>query len=93
MNKTTHNGFKVILSGKSLKITKYGEERIYTIKEANNGIEHKKGEEYFYIRTVRNGFHYQFKFEGDDTIIGDKFSDYNDQEFIDTFACHVFGEE
>lgn len=90
MNKIEYNGFVAELNGKALKITKDGEERIYTIKEANNGIEYKEGEEYFYIRTTRNGFYYQFKFEEDGGFVGDKFDD-ND-EFLDTFACFTFGE-
>jgi len=90
MTNINFNGFNAQLNGKALKITKDGEERIYTIKEANNGIEYTEGEEYFYIRTIRNGFYYQFKFEGEFGFIGDKFA--NDNEFIDTFACFEFGE-
>jgi len=90
MNNINFNGFNAQLNGKALKITKDGEERIYTIKEANNGIEYTEGKEYFYIRTIRNGFYYQFKFEENDGFVGDKFT--NDDEFMDTFACFTFGE-
>lgn len=90
MNNFDFNGFNVQLNGKTLSVSKDGEEAIYTIKEANNGIEYKEGEEYFYIRTTRNGFYYQFKFEVDNGFIGDIFAD--NGEFLDTFACFVFGE-
>jgi hypothetical protein len=89
MSKISHDGFTAELKGKILTIKKIGESRKYDIKENNSGIEHKEGEEYFYIRTDR-GFYYQFKFEVDDGFVGDKYS--NDDEFIDTFACFTFGE-
>ncbi len=90
MNNFDFNGFNVQLNGKTLSVSKDGEEATYIIKEANNGIEHNKGDEYFYIRTTHNGFYYQFKFEGDDFLVGDIFAD--NGEFLDTFACFVFGE-
>lgn len=89
MNKINYNGWTVLLIGKNLIVYKNEEQRTYTIKEKNNGIEHKECSEYFYIRTDE-GFYYQFKFEEDGGFVGDKFDD-ND-EFLDTFACFTFGE-
>lgn len=83
------NGFTVNLKGEILTVKKNGEIIEYIIKEKNLGIEHEEDSEYFYIRTDE-GFYYQFKFEVEDGLVGDKFS--NDDEFIDSFAYHTFGE-
>jgi len=89
MNEINYDGYKAVLKGKILTISKIGERRHYTIKEKNNGIEYEQGSEYFYIRTEK-GFYYQFKMEVNDGFIGDKYSD--DDEFLDSFACFTFGE-
>ena len=85
----TYNGWIVELKGEILTITKDGESREYDIKEKNKGMERGYSPEYFYIKT-EEGFYYQFKLEVDNGFVGDKFSD--DDEFLDTFACHTFGE-
>lgn len=87
--KINHNGWTVLLIDKDLIVYTNGEQRTYKIKEANDGLEHKEGDEYFYIRTNK-GFYYQFKFEIEGGFVGDKYS--NDDEFIDTFAVYVFGD-
>lgn len=87
MNKITYKHWIATLEGKTLTITNGGEQREYTIKEKNMGLE--QNGEYFYIRT-QEGFYYQFKFEEGDFLVGDKFS--NDDEFIGEFASFVFGE-
>ena len=89
ITKIEYNGFIAELTNGVLVVTKNAESRFYPIPEKNNGIEYKNGEEYFYIRT--EGFYYQFKFEVDNGFVGDKFNDKD--EFLDTFACHVFGED
>jgi hypothetical protein len=89
MKTISFNGFTAALNKGVLTIAYDGESREYVIKEVNKGIEYEEGSEYFYIRTDK-GFYYQFKFEVDDSFIGDKFSD--EDEFLDTFACFVFGE-
>lgn len=90
MKKIEYKGWTAELVGKILTISLNGESREYDINEYNKGLEHKEGEEYFYIRTAK-GFYYQFKFEENDFFVGDKFRD--DDEFLDEFASHVFGEE
>lgn len=91
MSNTTanFNGFTATLDGKILTISKDGEQIGYDIPEKNEGIEQDtEFPEYFKIKT--KNFYYSFKFEGDYDFVGDKF-DYDD-DFIDTFACHTFGE-
>jgi len=90
MRKFWHKGWTIILIDTSLIVYKNEEQREYKIKEKHNGLEHKEGEDYFYIRTEK-GFYYQFKMEENDFLVGDKFKD-ND-EFITEFASHVFEEE
>lgn len=98
MNKVEYQGWTAELKGKILTITKDGESREYDIKEKNNGIEHKPGEPYFFIKTVSNGFYYQFKFEEGNFFVGDKFQNNIGDTFPtsdkhqEEFACHVFGE-
>jgi hypothetical protein len=89
MKTITYQGWTATFENKILTITKDGESREYTIGEPTNGIEYKKGEEYFYIRAKY--YYYQFKFEVDNFFVGDIFD--NDGEFMDSFASHVFGEE
>lgn len=85
-----HEDWRAELRGKVLTISKDGEQRTYSIRQKNNGIEHDKAfPEYFMIKT--DGFNYHFKFEVDNFFVGDKFS--KDGEHIDSFASHVFGEE
>jgi hypothetical protein len=86
------NNWKVSFDGKILTIENNGEKREYKIREENTGIEHKNvfGMDYFYIRTTK-GFYYQFKLEGDSDFVGDKFT--NDDDYIESIACHSFGEE
>jgi hypothetical protein len=90
MKKINYNGWTILLLEKDLIVYKGGEQRNYTIKEKNYGIEYEEGSEYFTIRTAGEGFYYQFKMEEDGSFIGDKFT--NDDEFMDTFACFTFGE-
>ena len=88
-NTIEYNGFKASLEGKVLTVSKDGEEREYDIKQKNDGIEYDKTQpEYFFIRT--KNFYYNFKFEEDNLFVGDKFD--NDNQHMDEFACHVFGE-
>lgn len=89
MGKINHNGWTVLFLGKDLIVYKNGEQRTYKIKEKNGGLEHKEGEDYFYIRTEK-GFYYQFKFEENNFLVGDKFKDNN--EHIGEYASHVFEE-
>lgn len=90
MKKINHNGWTVLLIGTDLIIYKNEEQRTYKIKEDNNGLEYKEGEEYFYIRT-KKGFYYQFKFEENNFFVGDKFRD--DDEYLETISMYTFGEE
>lgn len=84
------NGWKAELKGKTLTISKDGEDRTYNIPQTNEGIEYDKSmPEYFIIRT-RN-FYYNFKFEENNFFVGDKFT--NNNEHASEFAQHVFGEE
>lgn len=97
MTNINFNGFNAQLNGKALKITKDGEERIYIIKEANNGIEYQDGKEYFFIRTTHNGFYYQCEFKNKTFValkfqnkIGDKFP--TSDEHMEIFDTFTFGE-
>ena len=64
-----------------------GESRTYTIPEPVTDF--KVEDEYVFIYV--EGKSYQFKFESDMFLVGDIYE--NDGEFLETFACHAFGEE
>ena len=61
---------------------------MYRIEEPVMKIEHDT--EYVRLYVEGNKF-YQFKFEVDNFLVGDIFT--NEGEHLDSFAAHVFGEE
>ena len=81
-----YKGWSVSLIKGVLTVVKNGYKREYQVEYPNNGLEHKRGSEYFYVRC--NTFYYQFKFEENDFFVGDKFD--NQDEFIGEFASYVF---
>ena len=71
-----------------ITVTCNGETRKYRIEEPVTKIEHDT--EYVYLYVEGKKF-YQFKFEVDNFLVGDIFT--NEGEHLNTFASHVFGEE
>ena len=69
-------------------VTCNGETRVYSIPEPITKIEHET--EYVYLY-VEGGKFYQFKFEVEDFLVGDIFT--NEGDHIKEFASHVFGED
>lgn len=85
-----YDGWKAELKGKELEVSKNGKTRVYDIKQKNDGIEYDKTmPEYFLIRT--KNFYYNFKFEENNILFGDKFS--NDNEHLEAIAMYEFEEE
>jgi len=76
------------LDGQEVQVFCDGESRTYDIPEKVKDF--KVEDEYVFIY-VEGGKYYQFKFEFDKFLVGDIYK--NDGEFLDTFACHTFGED
>jgi hypothetical protein len=76
------------VNGQNVQVFCDGESRTYTIPEKI--IDAKPRNEYVIIN-VEGGKYYQFKFEVDKFLVGDIY-DEND-EFVDSFASYVFGED
>lgn len=86
----SYQGWKVSLENGILTVEKSGEERCYKLPKENEGILRDKDfPEYFSVKTNKNIF--SFKLEENNFFVGDKLS--LKEEFLDTFACHVFGED
>ena len=79
------------LDGQNVQVFCDGESRIYCIPNfvADTVIKMKVKNEYVFIYT-QSGNYFQFKFEINKFLVGDIFD--KDDEHLDTFACHVFGE-
>jgi hypothetical protein len=89
-NKFSYQGWSVLLENGILTVEKGGEERCYKLPKENEGIlRNKDFPEYFSVKTNKNIF--SFKLEENNFFVGDKLS--LKEEFLDTFACHVFGED
>jgi len=84
--KGTKNRWIMSIDGQEVQIFCDGELRKYTIPEEIESIEQKN--EYIFIN-VQYGFFYQFKFEESKFLVADI---YDENGFIKTFGCHVFGE-
>jgi len=84
------NGVRWLLSQyeQTVRIFCDGESRVYDIPE--KVVDFKCENEYVYIH-VEGGNFYQFKFEVSKFLVGDIFD--KDNEFVDSFASHVFGED
>jgi len=67
-----------------------GDGRQYKITEPITKIEHDTEYVFLYVDDPRIKF-YQFKFEVEAFFVGDTFD--KDDEHLDTFASHVFGED
>ena len=76
------------LDDQNVQVFCNGESRTYSIPEPVTDF--KVEDEYCFIY-VEGGKFYQFKFETDMFLVGDIYD--NDGEFLDTFACHTFGED
>ena len=76
------------LDGQNVQVFCNGQSRMYVIPEPVT--EMKVEDEYVYIHT-KEGNYYQFKFEFDMFLVGDIYT--KDGEFVDTFACHTFGDD
>ena len=74
----------------NVHITCNGDTRIYKVVEPITKIEHDTEYVFLYVADPRIKF-YQFKFEVEAFFVGDTFD--KDDEHIDCFASHVFGEE
>jgi hypothetical protein len=85
--KIDYKDWKVKVEQNLLIVEKLGEMREYDLPEWKTA-EHNM--EYIYI-TLPDDSLIQFKMEIDDFWVGDKFD--SEGEYIDTLACHVFGEE
>ena len=72
-----------------LTVTCNGETRKYNIPERITKIEHDN--EYVYLY-AEYGFHYQFKFEVNNFLVGDVFTT-EDGQFLKGYASYVFGED
>jgi len=70
-------------------VTCNGETRYYDIHTPIKKIVHEG--EYVHV-DVEGGKTYQFKFEADRFLVGDIYRT-STGEMMDTFACHVFGED
>jgi len=75
------------LDGQNVQVFCDGESRMYSIPEPVT--EFQVEDEYVFIHV--EGKFYQFKFEVDKFLVGDIYS--KDGEFLDTFACHTFGDD
>lgn len=83
-----YDGWKVELKGRTLTVSKCGEEREYDIPQENEGIEYdKEFPEYFEIITKK--FTYHFKFEVENFFVGDKM--YPNGDVVE-YSSYVFGE-
>ena len=78
----------LVLDDQEVQVFCNGISRIYDIPETVTDF--KTEDQYVHIY-VEGGKYYQFKFEEDMFFVGDIF-DAND-EFLDTFACHDFGDD
>lgn len=78
------------LDGQNVQVFCNGESRTYKIPEPV--IDFKVEDEYvfIYVKDKVKKF-YQFKFESDKFLVGDIYD--KNEEFLDSFACHTFGEE
>ena len=77
------------LDGQEVQVFCDGESRMYDIPEKI--IDFKVEDEYCFVY-VEGGKFYQFKFEEDKFLVGDVFRT-STGEPLDSFACHVFGED
>ena len=80
----------IIQSDGQVEITKSNETRVYNIPEDIRDIVEEDNYVFIYVDDSEIKF-YQFKFELDNFLVGDSFDLEN--EFLDSFACHVFGEK
>ena len=80
----------IIQSDGQVEITKSNETRVYNIPEDIRDIVEEDNYVFIYVDDSEIKF-YQFKFELDNFLVGDSFDLEN--EFLDSFAYHVFGEE
>lgn len=76
------------MNGQEIQVFCDGESRRYTISEKISKT--NRNYEYLYI-FVEGGKVYQFKFEENKFLVGDVF--HAEGEHLDSFACHVFGED
>ena len=65
-----------------------GENRTYKIDDPIKEV--ARDNEYVFVY-IEGGNYYQFKFEENNFLVGDIYD--KDGEFVDTYACHVFGED
>lgn len=80
----------IVQQNGTLVITKCGETRTYDIPEIIRDVVEEDNYVFIYVDDPEVKY-YQFKFEDDDFLVGDTID--QEDEFINTFACHVFGEE
>ncbi len=85
--KIEYENWKVEINNKSLVVEKCDEVREYDLSEWKS-CEHVM--EYIHITLLDDSL-LQFKMEVDNGFVGDKFDKEN--EFVETIACHVFGED
>ena len=71
-------------------VTCNGETRTYDIPEDVKDVVEDDNYVFIYVDDDEIKF-YQFKFEDGNFLVGDTFD--KEDEFLDSFACHVFGEE
>lgn len=82
-----YKDWKVKIDGQLMTVIKNNETREYDLPEYESIT--VKDE---YITIQSKDFYTQFKMEEDSFFVGDKF-DNEDDEFIDSVASHVFGED
>ncbi|GAG93729.1 unnamed protein product [marine sediment metagenome] len=90
MERFTYNDWKININVTMGDIDVFccDEQRGYQIPEQIEKLEQK--DEYVYVY-VSGGDFYQFKFEEGNFLVGDKFD--KDSIYLESFSCHVFGEE
>ena len=77
------------LDGQNVEVFCDGESRTYTIPNVDTVIDMKTEDNYVFIY-IKGGNYFQFKFEINKLLVGDIFN--KNDEFLDTFALHTFGE-
>ena len=85
--KVEYESWKVEINNNLIVVEKSGEAREYDLPDWKT-VAHDL--EYIYV-TLPDDSLLQFKMEVDNFWVGDKFD--NEGEFVDSIACHVFGED
>jgi len=75
----------------TVKVIKDGESRIYDLKDKIIKAEQDEDLPMYVDVHVEGGKYYSFKFEDETALIGDIYDE--NEEHVEPFAAHYFGEE